>query len=165
MIETDIEGAALAIVDAFGPDFIQLAPPDEDHFDSVHIAEYVAFAMLGAVGSGITAGIKEWTKDKTVTVLDSVASQIRRMLPGALRKPFSHRQTPEMLEINEKEAALSVESARDAAAALDPAAVDAVLSVSAATARATLEQMGVDAAVSQSVYEELDRQLVIVIRR
>ncbi|PXW97381.1 hypothetical protein [Mycolicibacterium moriokaense] len=165
MNDTDVEDAALALVDALGPDFIQLAPPDEHHLDSVSIAECVAFAMLGAVGSGITAGVKDWTKDKTVSVLDAVAAHIGHRLSGALRKPFSTVQTPEMRDADEKETALNVSSAREATAGLDPATADAVIAVGSAAARAALEDMGVDSRVSQRVQDELGDQLVIIIRR
>lgn len=163
--DLEVEDAALALVDALGPDFIQLAPPDEHHFDSMQVAEAVAYGMLGLVGSGIAAGVKDWTRDKTVNVLDAVAAHISRRLPAALRKPFSHVQTPETSDADEREACLNVSSAQAATAGLDPATADAVISVGTAAARAVLEEMGVDSSLSERVHDELRRQLVTIIRQ
>jgi hypothetical protein len=155
----------MELVDAFGPDFIQLAPPDEDHFDPVWMAEMLAAGVLGAIGAGITAGIKDWSKDKTLNVLNGVAAQIARRLPAAIKRPFSAVQTEETRADTERQAALEVASARRAITAFGGTTADMVVTVSVTTTVTSLEHLGLDETVSERVRDELQNQLIAVLRR
>jgi hypothetical protein len=162
--DNPIEDKIMELVDAFGPDFIQLAPPDEDHFDPVLIAEMLASGVLGAIGAGIAAGIKEWSKDKTLDVLNAVEAQITRRLPAAVKRPFSAEQTEETRADAERQAALEIASARRATTALGGTTADMVVTISVTTTMTSLEQLGLHETVSDRVRDELQNQLTAVLR-
>jgi hypothetical protein len=130
----------------------------------VAIAEMLASGVLGAVGAGIIAGIKEWSKDMTLDVLNAVAAQITRRLPAAVKAPFSAVQTEETRADAEKRDALEIVSAKRATAALGDTTADMVVTISVTTTVTSLEHLGLDEIASERVRDALQNQLTSVLR-
>jgi len=156
----DIDEIAFEMIDALGVDFVQLAPPDEAHFDSRDVARAVVLFVLAAVGAGIHDGIKEWTKDETVEVLDSVSHQIsERLQPEAVTQPYIQIPTECDLNSARDAAERQLAAAREATCELEPTFIPQIAQVGGSTVRISLESMGLAASAGERLQRTVDEQL------
>jgi hypothetical protein len=61
---------------------MELAPPDEKHFDGSGTALLVASAVAGAVGSGVLAAIRQAAQNGSTALIKKAAAEIRKRLSG-----------------------------------------------------------------------------------
>jgi hypothetical protein len=87
----------IAIEDAIGADYYELAPPGEAHFDPFSVGTLLACCIVYAVGAGVKDGIQEAAKDLTVSVLRACGRRVsERLTPERFREVFTEpdRQPP-----------------------------------------------------------------------
>ena len=164
MNTSETQEAAFGLTDALGPDFVELAPPGEGHWDSVAVAEHISYGLMTVVGLGIADGVKEWTKTKTVKLLDAVNAEVGERLPQFIRSTFSKIHTPQVQRAALEDAATSMHLAQDATQLLDKALVDALISTSATSVRGALEQQGLNARSAERVEVTLKQTLSMSFR-
>jgi hypothetical protein len=155
-----------AVADALGPDFIELAPADEGHFDGSGVALLVAAATVSAVGSGIAAGIRQTAQEGTVLVIKKAAAQIRRRLSGSqIRQVFSTESTPQAHEAALDAAASQFAAAVRAARDLEAAQQAQLAELSAAAVRDALQRHGLRAAAASRVQRAVELQITVSLRQ
>jgi len=162
----DLEDRVLSIADAIGPDYIDLGPPDEAHFDPVTIGLMVAIWIAGAVGDGIHEGIKEASSAGTQAVLKAVTSRIQeRLVPRQIRKAFRQPKTGSQLDMEMKAATQKLASAHDSTRALDEDTVGQIVTASASAVRRSLEASGLGGSGAERLQKSVEANINIVLRQ
>jgi hypothetical protein len=159
----DIDDSAIAIADAMGTSFTELAPPGEERFEPVSMSLIVSYWILHAVAAGIHDGIQESAKDATVTTLDAVGRSIRaRLVPARIRKLFDKKASPSEAE-SRQQAADQVAEARKKIAGLDSQSAAELIGTAASAVTQALAGAGLNSTVAGRVGQTIDVQIRIVI--
>jgi hypothetical protein len=164
----DIEDSIIAVAESIGPDYTDLAPEGEAHFDPVTVATFLACHILYAVGAGITEGITEAAKDGTVAVLNASARHIKdRLVPQSLRrfftgKPDSADAGTDLAEAQRK-AGDSLTAAAAEAGQLDPAAVAQIAAATAVAVKEALRNAGLKDTATIRVKQAIETQVEITL--
>ncbi len=164
----DIEDSIIEVTDSIGPDYTDLAPEGEAHFDPVTIATLLACHILYAVGAGIKDGITEAAKDGTVAVLQASGRHIRdRLIPQRLRAFFTSPASPADTDAErakaQQEAGDSLASAATAAGQLDPATIAQLAAATAAAVAQALQTAGLKDVASARVAQTIEAQVKITL--
>jgi hypothetical protein len=157
----ETEETAFELTEAIGPDFIQLAPRGEGHLDTAELAIHISYVVMTAVGSGIVAGITEWSKTKTVDLLNTISGEISKRLTSFIHTTFSKIHTPQVQQAALQDAAATMRSAHDASQQLDESLTNAVIAASSSSIRNTLEELGLNARSAERVEVTLTQRLSI----
>jgi hypothetical protein len=164
----DIEDSIIEVTDSIGPDYTDLAPEGESHFDPVTVGTLLACHILYAVGAGIRDGITEAAKDGTVAVLQATGRHIRdRLVPQRLREFFTAHDNPADSDADrtaaQREAGDSLAAAATAAHQLDPAAIAQLAATTAAAVAQALQTAGLKDTATIRVAQTIETQVTITL--
>jgi hypothetical protein len=152
----------IAIEDAIGADYYELAPPGEAHLDPFSVGTLLACCIVYAVGAGVKDGIQEAAKDITVSVLRACGRRVsERLTPerfyGIFTGPDRQAQQPAARE----QAAKSLAEAAAAASTLDPAVVAQLASVVATAVADAATTAGLKNSGTQRLAQTVEAQVKI----
>src|ERR1017187_8060829 len=160
----DIEDSIIDVADAFGPDYTDLAPEGEAHFDPVTVATVLACHILYAVGAGIRDGITEAAKDGTVAVLQATGRHIGdRLIPARIRDFFAKESGPADQAAAPRPAAASLTAAAASVGQLDPAVIAQLVTVTATAVAQALQTAGLKDQATQRVAQTIEAQVRITL--
>ncbi|MFI5067324.1 MAG: hypothetical protein ACHP9Z_25540 [Streptosporangiales bacterium] len=161
----DPDDAVFAVLDALGPDFVELAPDGEAHFDTAGTALLVAAAILGAVTDGVLAGIRESAKNGTTALIQAVTRQIRQRLSRErVKEPFTEVTSNEARDTALDATAAGLAEVQHAAAAVDPAALAQLTAASATAVRQALADLGLHRGAAERAGNAVSVQLSITLQ-
>jgi hypothetical protein len=161
---TDFADTLIAVEDAIGPDYIELAPEGEAHFDPFTVATLLACHILYAVGAGVKEGIQEAAKDGTVAVLQASGRHIsERLVPKRLREFFTKENTPAERAAAQQQASTSLADAATAAGQLDPEKIAQIASAAAVAVADALRTAGLKDTGTQRVAQTIEAQVKITL--
>jgi hypothetical protein len=160
----DADEPIYAIADALGPDVIELAPADEDHFDASSAALMAASAVAGAVGSGILGSIRQAAQDSTTALLRKAGWEIGRRITRKHLQPIFDSDIGQEAEIAALDAAASqLRAAAGAIKELDAARRDQLVQISAAAVGEALMRLGLNDATANRVQQTVQVQIQITL--
>jgi hypothetical protein len=152
----------VAIEDAIGADYYELAPPGEAHFDPFAVATLLACCILYAVGAGVKDGIQEAAKDVTVSVLRACGRRvIQRLAPERFHEIFTRPDSGEQQSAAREQAAESLAEAAAAASTLDPATMAQLASVVATAVADAAATAGLKNSGTQRLAQTVEAQVKI----
>ena len=156
--------AVFAVADALGPDFVELAPDGEAHFDPSSIALIAATSIVSAACGGVLAGIQQAAQGATAALIESVTQAVRRRLP---RKRVKETFT-EVTDDTARDAALDAAAAdlaevQQSAAGLGQAELARIVEATAAVVRQELEGLGLSPGPAERVQHSVSVQLAITV--
>jgi hypothetical protein len=155
-----------AIADALGPDVMELAPPDEKHFDGSGTALLVASAVAGAVGSGVLAAIRQAAQNGSTALIKKAAAEIRKRLSGKnVQQIFAAEGTRDSDDAAMDAAASVFAAARQALGELEAAQQTELAKGSAAAAGEALHRLGLRQEVASRVRQEIEVQISVTMRQ
>jgi hypothetical protein len=156
--------AVFAVADALGPDFVELAPDGEAHFDPSSIALIAAASIVSAACGGVLAGIRQAAQGATSALIQSVAQAVRRRLS---RERVTNTFT-EVADGTARDAVLDAAAAdlaetQRSAAGLGQADLARIVDATAAAVRQELEGLGLSPRPAERVQHAVSIQLAITI--
>lgn len=156
--------AVFAVADALGPDFVELAPDGEAHFDPSSIALIAAASIVSAACGGVLAGIQQAAQGATTTLIQSVTRAVRRRLP---RERVNNTFT-EVADDTTRDAALDAAAAdlaevQQSAAGLGQADLARIVDATATAVRQELEGLGLSTRPAERVQHSVTVQLAITV--
>lgn len=155
-----------AIADALGPDVMELAPPDEKHFDGSGTALLVASAVVGAVGSGVLAAIRQAAQDGSTALIKKAAAVIRERLSGKdVQQIFAAEGTRDSDDAAMDAAASVFAAARQVLGELEAAQQAELAEGSAGAAGEVLHRLGLRQEVASRVKQEVEAQILLTVRQ
>ena len=156
MSETDAMAAVKVVADAFGSDYIELAPPDERRLDPATVGLVVAASVLSAGLGGVLDAIREMAKRGTLSVGEGVANHVRtrfhRQKPTVLSGSSGPTRSREELEAELAEARLIV-------AGIDPTAIAGLTTEAARAIADLLVAQGLSATAAARVEISVEAEL------
>ena len=152
----------VAIEDAIGADYYELAPPGEAHFDPFSVGTLLACCIVYAVGAGVKDGIQEAAKDVTVSVLRACGRRVsERLAPERFRAIFTRPDRPAQPSSAREQAAKSLAEAAEAASTLDPAVVAQLASVVATAVADAATTAGLKSSGTERLAQTVEAQVKI----
>jgi nitroreductase len=149
-----VEDSSFDVADAFGNDFVYLAPPGEHRFDPASVAVVLGALLLHAALKGIASGVEETAKGLTTTLLDRIGAAVRSRLPGAIQRAF-RRDTPVTVSEAQAEAGIAAKEGRTATNGIEAATIDAIVRAVAIAIRAELATVGLPGRPSDRVADAM----------
>ena len=159
----DIDDSAIAIADALGVSFTELAPSGEERFEPVSTSLIISFWILHAVAAGIHDGIQESAKDATVSTLDAVGRSIgARLVPARIKRLFDKKTSPSIDE-SKQQAATQVAETRKTMAGLESQMAGEIIGTASSVVAQALTDAGLNGTTAGQVGQTINIQIRIVI--
>ena len=154
--------SVIAVEDAIGADYYELAPPGEAHFDPFTVGTLVACFILYAVGAGVKDGIQEAAKDGTVAILRACGHRVsERLAPGRFHEIFTRQHSQAEQSAAREQASKSLADAAATTGELDPAAIAELATVVAATVAEAARTAGLRNSGTHRLAQTVEAQVKI----
>jgi hypothetical protein len=160
----DPDEAVFAVADALGPDFIELAPDGEAHFDPSNIALIVATSIVTAACGGVLAAIRQSAQAVTASVLQAVTQAVRgRLSHRRVQQAFTEVTDDKARDAALDAAAAELADVQRSATGLDRAELARIVEASAAVVRQELEGLGLRPDPAERVQRSVSVQLAVTV--
>jgi len=160
----DPDESVFAVADALGPDFVELAPDGEAHFDPSNIALIAATSILTAACGGVLAAIQQSAQAATTSVLQAVRQAVRgRLSRKRVQEAFTEVTDDKARDAAFDATAASLAEVQRSAAGLDPAELAGMVEAAAAAVRQELEGLGLSPSPAERVQRSVSIQLAITV--
>jgi hypothetical protein len=160
----DADGTVFAAADALGPDFVELAPDGEAHFDPSGIALLAAASIVSAACGGVLAGIRQAAQGATTALIDGVVRAVRQRLPrDGVRKTFTEVADDTAMDAALDAAAADLAEVRTFAVGIGQADLARIVDATATAVRQELESLGLSPNPAERVRQCLSVQLAITV--
>ena len=152
----------IAVEDAIGADYYELAPPGEAHFDPFSAGTVVACFILYAVGAGVKDGIQEAAKNGTGAILRACGRRVREQLvPERFHEIFTRPGSQEEQSAAREQASKSLAGATAATSELDPATIAQIATAVAAAVADAASTAGLRNSGTQRLAQTVEAQVKI----